>query len=390
MNYSTILSQHHAELPCAFVDLDAFDANCEAIANMVKGTPFTIRIATKSLRVPDLIRRALNYGAPFKGLMCYSAHEANFLAREGFDDFLIAYPTLQESELKVLKTLHDSGKKVSIVVDDERQIFALHKVMKGSPKPFPVLVEPDLSIRFGSLVIGVRRSPLRSVDAVINFVKKIQQYPALKFQGIMAYEAHVAGVQDKNPFKKLLSHALYFIRRYAMKRVITFRHDLVKKLREMNIHPEIVNGGGTGSLSFNVEETVLTEVTAGSGLFCSHLFDYYSNFHLKPAAFFALQAVREPEKDWVTCQGGGYVASGEPGWDRIPKPLTGNLSGFEATGEVQTPVHNISGILLGSPVIFRHSKAGELSERFKDFKLISKDKIVGSALTYRGHGENYF
>ncbi len=390
MNYSTILMNDHAELPCAFVDLDAFDANCATIANMVKGTPFTIRIATKSLRVPDLIRRALDFGGPFKGLMCFSVREAGFLADQGFDDLLIAYPTLQESELKVLKKIHDAGKKVSLVVDDERQIFALHKIMSGSSRPFPVLVEPDLSLRIGPLVIGVRRSPLRSIDSVINLVKKIQTYPTLRFQGIMAYEAHVAGVQDKNPFKKILSMALYFIRRFAMKRVITFRHDLVKKMRDMNIHPEIVNGGGTGSISFNVEETVLTEVTAGSGLFCSHLFDYYSNFQLKPSAFFALQAVRAPEKDWVTCQGGGYVASGEPGWDRIPKPLTGTLSGLEATGEVQTPVHTVQEIPLGSPVIFRHSKAGELSERFKEFKLISNGKITGSALTYRGHGENYF
>ncbi len=380
----------HAELPCAFVDLDAFDANCETIANMVKGTPFTIRIATKSLRVPDLIRRALNYGGPFKGLMCFSIREAAFLADQGFDDLLIAYPTLQESELRVLKTIHDAGRKVSLVVDDERQVFALHKILNGSSTPFPVLVEPDLSLRVGPLVIGVRRSPLRTIDSVMNLVEKIQQYPSLRFQGIMAYEAHVAGVQDENPFKKLLSPILYFIRRYAMKRVITFRRKLVKRMHEMDLYPEIINGGGTGSITFNVEEEVLTEVTAGSGLFCSHLFDYYSNFKLKPAAFFALQAVRAPEKHWVTCQGGGYVASGEPGWDRIPRPLTGSLSGFEATGEVQTPVHTEREIPLGSPVIFRHSKAGELSERFKEFKLISKGKITGSALTYRGYGENYF
>lgn len=388
MNYSTILSNHHAELPCAFVDLDAFDANCEALKEMVKGTPFTIRVATKSIRVPDLIRRALNHGAPFQGLMCFSAQEALFLSSQGFDDFLVAYPSLQESDLLALKKVHDSGKLISLVVDDERHLMALQKVMKG-PRPFPVLLEPDLSLRLGSLVIGVRRSPLRSVDELVNLAKKIKNYPALKFLGIMAYEAHVAGVTDRNPFKKFLSPVIYFIRRYAMKKVIAHREALVKKLTEAGLKPELVNGGGTGSLTFNHEEKVLTEVTAGSGMFCSHLFDYYSNFKLAPSAFFALQAVRAPEKNWVTCQGGGYVASGEPGWDRIPKPVSGSLSGFEATGEVQTPVEN-SGADLGEAVIFRHSKAGELSERFKEFLLISKGKVVGRSLTYRGCGENYF
>lgn len=388
MNYSTILSQDHAELPCAFVDLDAFDDNCRALALMVKGTPFTIRIATKSLRVPDLIRRALNTGAPFQGLMCFSAKEALFLAEQGFDDLLVAYPSLQDSDLVALKKVHDSGKLISLVVDDERHLMALQKIMAGS-KPFPVLLEPDLSLRIGSLVIGVRRSPLRTVDELVTLATKIRNYPALRFMGLMAYEAHVAGVTDRNPFKKFLSPVIYFIRRYAMKKVIRHREELVKKLKEAGLSPELVNGGGTGSLSFNREEKVLTEVTAGSGMFCSHLFDYYSNFKLSPSAFFALQVVRAPEENWVTCQGGGYVASGEPGWDRIPKPLAGNLSGFEATGEVQTPVEN-SGAQLGDIVIFRHSKAGELSERFKEFLLISKGKIVGKARTYRGFGENYF
>ncbi len=389
MNYSTILQNHHAELPCAFVDLDAFDENCKALAEMVKGTPFTIRVATKSIRVPDLIRRALNYGTPFKGLMCFSAQEVLFLSSQGFDDFLLAYPTLQECDLLALKKVHDSGKLVSLVVDDERHLIALQKIMSGS-RPFPVLLEPDLSLRVGSLVIGVRRSPLRSVDELVNLSKKIKNYPALRFMGLMAYEAHVAGVTDQNPFKKFLSPLLYFIRRYAMKKVIRHREELVKKLKEAGLSPELVNGGGTGSLSFNREEKVLTEVTAGSGMFCSHLFDYYSNFKLSPSAFFALQAVRAPEKYWVTCLGGGFVASGEPGWDRIPKPLIGKLSGFEATGEVQTPVNTESEIPLGSAVIFRHSKAGELSERFKEFLLISKGKVVGRSLTYRGCGENYF
>ncbi len=388
MKYSTILLNDHAELPCAFVDLDAFDANCEELAKFVKDTPFTIRLATKSIRVPDLIRRALNYGPPFKGLMCFSAQEVLFLSTQGFDDFLLAYPTLQDSDLQALKKVHRSGKLVSLVVDCEEHLQKLQSVFAGSEKPFPVLLEPDLSLRFGSLVVGVRRSPLRTVDELVALARKIKNYPSLRFMGLMAYEAHIAGVPDRNPFKKLMSPFLYFIRRFAMKRVIRHREELVQRLKAEGLSPELVNGGGTGSLSFNREEKILTEVTAGSGLFCSHLFDYYSNFHLKPSAFFALQAVRRPEPGWITCQGGGYIASGEPGWDRIPKPVEGKLSGFEATGEVQTPVE--LDVPLGTPVIFRHSKAGELSERFKEFKLLSQGKVVGRALTYRGYGENYF
>jgi D-serine deaminase-like pyridoxal phosphate-dependent protein len=102
--------------------------------------------------------------------------------------------------------------------------------------------------------------------------------------------------------------------------------------------------------------------------------------------------VRKPEEGWFTCLGGGFVASGEPGWDRIPKPFDSSLklSGFEATGEVQTPVQSSSDLQIGDSVIFRHAKAGEVMERFNQVVLIENGSVTGSAKTYRGYGECYF
>lgn len=393
MNYNMIIQNQHADLPCALVDLDAFDANIKSIAASVANTSLTIRVATKSIRVPELIRRVLDHGGPFKGLMCYSAYEIGFLAEQGFDDFLLAYPTLQSGDLRVLREVHESGKLVTMVVDDERQLKVLAQAMQGCEKPFSVLVEPDLSLRISSLVIGVRRSPLRSVEQVVNFVRVIEKYPCLKFGGLMAYEAQVAGVGDKNPFKPMLSPLLKLLRRISVSKIRQKRKSILDELSKFGKKPELFNGGGTGSLSFNRDEAnVLTELTAGSGFFCPHLFDYYSNFHLKPSAFFAVQAVRNPEPGWYTCLGGGYVASGEPGWDRIPKLFDSRmkLSGFEATGEVQTPVNSPVEIALGSAVIFRHAKAGELAERFNEFLLIKNGKISKITKSYRGLGQNFF
>lgn len=392
MNYDNILVDAGAQLPCAFVDLEAFDANIRAIAQMVEGTPFTIRVASKSLRVPELISRVLKYGAPFKGLMCYSAQEAFFLSEQGFDDLMVAYPTLSSQDLIALKKVHNQGKLISLVTDDVRQLEVLNHFFEGS-KPFPVLIEPDLSLKILSLTVGVRRSPLRSVKDVTDFAQKISTYKNLIFLGIMAYEAQVAGVPDKNPFKPFLSPILGLMRKYSARVIAKKRQEIRLELERLKLVPEIFNGGGTGSLSFNrQEDKVLTEVTAGSGFFCPHLFDYYSNFKLKASAFFALQVVRAPEAHWYTCQGGGYIASGEPSWDRVPKPMDANLklSNFEATGEVQTPVHSLKDIKLGSPVIFRHAKAGELGERFNEFVLIQNGKVTGSAKTYRGMGQSYF
>lgn len=410
MKYVDTIKENNLTLPSAFIDVDAFDQNLRRIADSLsveERKHFTVRIATKSIRVVDLIRRALEFGAPFKGLMCYSAQEAQDLSAQGFDDFLVAYPTALASDLAALCELHRAQKKVSIVVDCAQHLEALERALSipgktGSvqgTKPFKVLVDIDLSVRFFGQVLGVRRSPLREVSQVIKFIRTLSNYKNLQFAGFMAYEAQVAGVGDQNRFKKLLSLFLSPFRKWSMRQVKKKRHEILSACQRAGIAVEIFNGGGTGTLTWHQDEVnTLTEVTVGSGLLASHLFDYYSNFKLQPAAFFALQAVRSSEPGWVTCAGGGYIASGEPGPDRLPLPLEKefSLSALEAAGEVQTPIYvgeradGSTAVSIGEPVIFRPSKAGEWLERFNEVQWIEKGKITRRSLTYRGQGRCYF
>jgi D-serine deaminase-like pyridoxal phosphate-dependent protein len=142
-------------------------------------------------------------------------------------------------------------------------------------------------------------------------------------------------------------------------------------------------------------EPWVTEVTAGSGFVCPHLFDYYEGNLLEPAAFFALEVCRIPEPGVVTCLGGGYIASGEPGWDRLPlphRPEGLRYVSMEGAGEVQTPLRAPAGtgLAVGDPVIFRHAKAGELAERFSEYLLLDGDSIAARVPTYRGRGWCFF
>ena len=385
-------------LPAAVVDLDAFDKNLATMAKLAGAK--NIRIATKSIRVPELIARALKFGKPFKGLMCYSAEEAHFLAEQGFEDLLVAYPTHQPSDLDALVDIHKRGVKVSLVVDSSDGLRALAAALKSgteSSLPFPVLIELDVSLRLlgGLLHLGVRRSPVRTPIDVAKLLDDALKFPHIKVVGVMAYEAQVAGLGDRNPFKKLINPIAGWVRKLSVRSVAKSRRKISELFKARGLKIEIFNGGGTGSLNFSAAEDCLTEVAAGSGLFCSHLFDYYSNVHFEPAAFFALQAVRSSDPGFVTCQGGGYIGSGEPGWDRVPRPYWPDglsLVSTEGCGEVQTPLRVPSSVKLlpGDPVVFRHAKAGELAERFNEYCLVSGGKIVSRVKTYRGMGKCFF
>jgi D-serine deaminase-like pyridoxal phosphate-dependent protein len=141
----------------------------------------------------------------------------------------------------------------------------------------------------------------------------------------------------------------------------------------------------------SASEPAVTEVAAGSGLFAPALFDGYRRFTPTPAAFFAIPVVRRPSPVAATALGGGYVASGAPGRDRLPEPVYPpglRLDPREAAGEAQTPLlgRAAAPLRIGDRIWMRHAKAGELCERFASLFLVSEHRIVDEIPTYRGEG----
>ncbi len=383
-------------LPAAVVDRDAFDRNVARVAEHLAPSGHHLRLATKSLRVPDLIERVLATGKPYRGLMCYAAAEAAWWAGRGVDDLLVAYPTVVPADLALLRRVHESGAAIRLVLDSLAGIERVSVAMRGCRKPFTVVLDVDMSLRLlgGRIHAGVRRSPLRSVADVVHLREQVEALPAVRVVGLMGYEAQVAGLGDRNPFKRLLNPVAAWVRRRSVAAVSATRQALADVFHQRGWSLELFNGGGTGSVNFAAAEPWLTEVTVGSAFFCSHLFDYYSNVQFEPAAFFALPVVRSSDPGFCTCLGGGYVASGEPGWDKVPVPYLPRgvrLVPTEGVGEVQTPLAVPADVALdlGDPVLFRHAKAGELAERFADYLLVSGGRAVGRAPTYRGLGQTF-
>ncbi len=382
-------------LPAAFVNLDAFDANLGVILKKLEGSAKTLRIASKSIRCIALLKRLLEKGgAAVKGIMGYTVEEAAFLYENGLDDILIAYPSVQAPDMKLLAELTSKGADVSMIADCEDHIRAMGAAGRSAGGELQAVIEVDMGYRplGDTLVFGVRRSPIRSGEAVLRLARLADRVGGVKVIGIMGYEAQIAGLTDRNPFTKGLNPIKKMLRELSRPDVARRRAGVVKYLAENGLVLRIVNGGGTGSVDSTSRDDSCTEVTAGSGFFCPHIFDYFSNIKLTPAAFFALQAVRAPTADTVTCAGGGYIASGEIGADKLPVPYLprgGELLAVEGAGEVQTPVVFKRGNkpAVGQPVIFRHAKAGELCERFNELLLIKDNHIVDRVPTYRGDGQ---
>jgi D-serine deaminase-like pyridoxal phosphate-dependent protein len=369
------------EPPFAVVDLDAFDFNAADLLRRGRGVP--LRLASKSVRVRTLAARA--HAAGFAGTLCFTLPEALWLAGLGWRDLVVAYPTVDRSALRALAS-GPACEHVTVMVDCREHLDAI-----DGDGPVKVCIDADASWRVGPISVGARRSPLHTPAQVAALAREVVSRPQLVLDGLMAYEGQIAGIGDRPPGKPLLRVALPIMQALSARELARRRAEIVDAVR--SVAPlRFVNGGGTGSIERTAAEPAVTEVAAGSGLFGPTLFDTYRAFRPRPAAFFVLPVVRKPAPGVATALGGGYIASGPAGADRLPRPFLPaglRLTGREGAGEVQTPLLGAAGLRVGDRVWFRHAKAGELCERFDVVHLVRGGMLVESVPTYRGEGKTF-
>ncbi len=370
--------------------MDLLDENIKQIVQRCKDLP--IRIASKSIRSSDILKYILNFDRQFQGIMSFSGSEAVFLCKKGFDDILVAYPEINSELITEICAELKKGKYINLMVDKLDHIKILNKVGMLNKVKIPISVDIDMSVDFPGLHFGVWRSSLRKPMNLKTILEEIKQMEFVSLEGIMGYEAQIAGVTDKVHGKWLMNNVVRSLKKFSINKIASKRKKSVDMIKAMGFDLKIVNGGGTGSLESTIREDVITEVTVGSGFFNSHLFDNYSKFRHQPAAGFACAINRQPNKNIYTVSGGGYVASGAAEPLKLPLPYLprgAKLLKNEGAGEVQTPIsyNGQEKLTISDPVFFRHSKAGELCERFNQLNLIRGEKIEGLALTYRGEGE---
>jgi D-serine deaminase-like pyridoxal phosphate-dependent protein len=383
------------EAPFAFVDLEAMWANAEEMLGRAGAKP--IRVASKSVRCRALLEAILDRDERFRGLMTYTLPETLWLAEQGFENLLLAYPTADLGALEELALRSAAGPEGApiVMVDCVRHLEMIESVLgKGAP-PLRVCIDVDASWWWlgGRVKVGSKRSPVHTVEQAVELAREIEKRPQIELDALMAYEGQIAGVGDRPPGPWRRGAAIRFMQKRSAVELAERREVIVAAMSEF-VELPIVNGGGTGSLELTAAEEAITEVTAGSGFYAPALFDHYSRFRLTPAAGFALPIVRKPSSGTATALGGGYLASGSADALRLPAPWLPEgleLDSDEGAGEVQTPLHGRAAAKLdvGDRVYMRHAKAGELCERFDTLYLVEGDTLVDEVPTYRGEGKTF-
>lgn len=374
------------------LDGAALRANAADMVRRAGGLP--LRVATKSLRVRAIIEQ-LQQMRGFAGALAYTLPEALWLAPT-CPDIVVGYPTADRAAIAALARDEHAARTVTLMIDSAAQLDLIDSIAPPTARPpIRVCLELDASWQGPPALgrVGVMRSPLRTPEEVRALAEAAQRRPGFTLVGLMAYEAQIAGVADTVPHRAAMNAIVSWMKGRSSAEIAERRARTVAAVGQ--IAPlEFVNGGGTGSLESTAADSSVTEIAAGSGLFAGHYFDSYAAFTPRPATGFALSVVRKPRADCVTVLGGGWIASGPPGTDRLPlvaHPAGLEMVGREMAGEVQTPLTGAAArrLAIGDRVWFRHAKSGELSEHVNEFVLIEDGRIADRLPTYRGEGRAF-
>lgn len=387
------------ETPLAVLHLPALRHNVHDMVRRANGKQ--IRVASKSVRVRSVLDAVLAVPG-YAGVLAYTLPEALWLAAADrghppVTDVVVGYPSVDRAALATLATSPELAARVTLMVDSVAHLDIIDAVLPPDQREtIRVCLELDCSWEAPVLGhVGVYRSPLHTPQAARALAETILRRPGFALVGMMGYEAQIAGQGDRPPGRPAFGVSLRWVQKNSRDELLARRGEAVAAVREI-ADLEFVNGGGTGSLEFTSADESVTELAAGSGLFGGHLFDTYGGFHPAPAASFALSVVRRPDPRHATLLGGGWIASGPPGPDRLPQiawPQGLTMVAREMAGEVQTPLDGADVLRVGDRVWLRHTKSGELSEHVNVFHLVdtvdSHVTVTGEVPSYRGEGKAF-
>ena len=326
-------------------------------------------------------------------MLSFTLREALWLHAEGItSDLVVAYPTTDAGALAQLTATPDAAAAITLMVDDVAHLDLVDGARWGDAE-IRVAVDVDAGLRVGGHTVGPKRSPLHDTASVVDLARTISSRPGFRLVGVMTYEGQVAGIPDVVPSRRAKSLVVRRIKAASRAQLEVRRREVARAIAEVT-DLEFWNAGGSGSLDTTTRDPAVTELAAGSGLLVPGLFDHYQAFEPRPAAFFGVPVVRLPSPQVATVHGGGFVASGAAGRDRLPTPWAPSglhLTGLEGAGEVQTPLTGpaVSRLRIGDLVWFRHAKSGELFEHGATVHLLSGDSFVDEVPTYRGCGQAF-
>ena len=232
------------ETPALLLDMDALEGNIRAMGEFFKGKSAKLRPHFKTDKCPRISHMQLNAGA--KGITCSKLGEAEVLAAAGIRDILIANQIVSAKKLLRIAGLAKSGIHIAILADNAGNIADIAMAAKTCATEIRVLVELD---------VGMGRCGVQTAEEVLDLAQLIQNTDGVVFEGLQAYEGHLGHIPSEAE------------RRAGVREMIAKVSGAANLLKSNGIPVKEISGGGTGTYYITGDDTIWTEIQAGSYLF---------------------------------------------------------------------------------------------------------------------------
>jgi len=255
MKQDTVITKDQIDTPALLIDLDLLEQNIKIMADFMRNKKAKLRPHFKSYKCPTISHKQIDAGA--KGITCAKLGEAEVLVNSGVKDVLIANQIVEPKKIFRLAGLAHGGVKITVAVDNTENISALSEAAKKVGSTIFVLIEVD---------VGMKRCGVNKPEEVLCLAKKILSSDGLVFEGIQAYEGHLVYDLDYPP--SITDN----IRHQGVQEMVRKVGKIKEYLEKNGIKVNEISGGGTGTYNITGDNTIWTEIQAGSYVFMDNVY----------------------------------------------------------------------------------------------------------------------
>lgn len=239
------------DTPSLVLDLDLFATNVDRMQAAADQRGIKLRPHAKAHKCPDISLAQIARGAV--GICCQKVSEAIPFVRAGVRDIHISNEVVGAAKAALLADLARHA-HLSVCVDDASQVDALAAATDAAGSRLDVFVEIN---------VGQGRCGVTDPAAMLRLVERIAQHPQLTMRGLQAYHGGIQHLRGWNE------------RRDGAARAADRTGSFIARLDAAGVKCEVVTGGGSGSVEFDLGSGVYTEIQPGSYVFMDA--DYGAN-----------------------------------------------------------------------------------------------------------------
>jgi len=239
----SVITVNQVETPVLAINMDALEYNIKAMSDFFAGRKAKLRPHFKTHKSAMIAHMQVNAGA--KGITCAKLGEAEVLAFSGIKDILIANQVAEPSKTDRLAGIAKST-RMTVCVDNEQNIRELSNSAVSHGSVIHVLIEID---------IGMGRCGVSTKEEVLSLAKCICASEGLIFEGFQAYAGQLSHNPNREERVEGVSHAVAKV-------------TSIKEYLEANgFEIKEISGAGTGTYNITGDNTIWTEIQAGSYVF---------------------------------------------------------------------------------------------------------------------------